>query len=279
MTRINNLEFDLVVSGNVFFDTLLEGSGFLINRNVNGFEKMVSVGGIFNFLPAVSPEIKCMLSCSAFSSDEIKCKFSKNIQLECKRIKSPSCEALIIVDKRNSTRTSFSIPGGSRFHNYTNRVKHHWHHISYLDNLPKYDINQLLFIKSKCNYLSADLCINNHDAESAKLIIEKIKLLDFLIISDSELRAIFNSNLLYSLYKLSKIVKKFVIHSGKFIYIYVDNKFTILKNKYVKGLNTLGAGDFICSKIVCHLINGKHLIEAVIIARNETFDYLIYGKN
>ena len=87
MTHINNMEFDLVISGNVYFDTLIISDEIKINENINDFEKVNSVGGVFNLLPGINPKLKCLLSFSASYDNSFDKFLKENFSVDCRRLK------------------------------------------------------------------------------------------------------------------------------------------------------------------------------------------------
>ena len=263
-----------MISGNYFEDEIILVDSLDLDGNNNNFKKIKRPGGIFNIKKAIGKEIECHLS---FSASLKKNKFNNYhiTQID----KKDNSTALIIIDKKKSTRLSFPNIGFSYLHKYNTNIKFNWHHISYLDLLPNYKISTLKKIKENTNIVSVDLCKNFHTPTEKRALLKKLNFVDFLITSNKEICSLFGTKFTFiALKRLKKLKIKYIIHSPNKIWIYDLINTKVIKNFFIKNLITLGAGDFFCGKIIQGMMNNMNIYESTYLAQQQTIKYLLKNQ-
>ena len=263
----------ILVSGNSYIDNIICTNGLIVDGNniCESFSK--SLGGVFNFLKVLKSSNHHIFSALSHDDRKLIANQSRYVNLNITPTKSV-CTSTIICDKKNSQRTSFTVNGSSRNFVYKNKNYYDYHHISYLDNLPNYTLKTLKEIKNNCGFLSADLCKQKMNDKEIRDITKKIKLIDMLICSVSEIKTIFKTDSIkQALFYLKKHVPFYVIHSPTKIYA-KGEKYFHLKVSYKKNLNVLGAGDVFCAYVLINMSTSMKLEKAVELAVSQTLKKL-----
>lgn len=264
----------ILVSGNSYIDNIIFTRGFVIDGNNVCDHFSSTLGGVFNFLKVLKSKNHYIYSALSSTQTKLISNKSRSINLNITPTES-TCTSTIIADQGNSQRTSFTINGTSRNYIYRNKSYFDYHHISYLDNLPNYTVKVLGEIKKNCGFLTADLCKQDINDKEIMTVIKKIALIDILICSVNEIKALFKTNSVkIALSRLKDHVPRYVIHSPKRVYVR-DDKYFDISVPFKKKLQVLGAGDIFCANILKNMSLSMKLENAVKSAIPQTLKVLI----
>jgi sugar/nucleoside kinase (ribokinase family) len=271
----NLSEVKLLLSGNLYLDLIVDTTDMEVGYNSRS-KIIYSLGGVANIARELS-KLKLLHKIRAnlgfpLSEKNLKVLFSNNennldgISLDYITFyELPMSIAIILFDKKKSTRSSFVSEGVSRdvcfpSENLDN-IK--FHHISYLDNLPEYRADDLRDQKSRNIFLSADLCLNDYSDQERRDTIEKIRHLNLLFLSDSEYSKLFlepatDSNLR----KNSYLPDWFIVHSAKESWYGSLTDVRKIGGEKITGINTIGFGDLMVANFLYNFIDGKSFFES-----------------
>jgi hypothetical protein len=196
---------ELLLSGNAYFDIVVSELSSPINGLNSRGDLNISLGGIFNISkrleklgihhcliallgnPISQHNISQYLPLSYMDGSQ------KLLDYRLQFSREEMCEAVIIVHEEESSRTSIVKNGISRNLELTFVSEFGYHHISYIDNLPKYDSKLLHELRESGQFISVDLCLNDPTAEEVRITLAKLSSVSLVIMSDSEFIGLFGT--------------------------------------------------------------------------------------
>lgn len=257
-----------ILSGNFFIDHLIfpkthfvKGENHIVNAN-----PIIKQGGIANVSRALSLlKVNHTLNYTSGSDDQQRIDdVPDGVTLINDKSVGTSDLAYIVIDTKDSTRTSFVVKGVSHLHTPPLNLKFDVHHISYLDSLPSYSNAVMKKIRANSKIISADLCLNNTTESQRKSLIRKLKFIDYLVISDTELGAYFGSDLKVAMKEVSYYCSKTIVHHQTGFSIVDNGKVITREFKIRKVNNILGAGDIYAAALVANCSDNLSLLDLAI---------------
>ena len=272
---ISDKYLKLVISGCSFLDIVVNPDKIIIDGGNNTAQVSVQLGGVFNIArqlnilsvdyclltsvgsPVNNKNITGLAQIKNFDVEKMQCFYSAD----------EMCTAVIIGESYASSRTSFVNSGIGRKYIPKDFINSEYHHISYLDYLDSYNFNRLKLLRAKCSFISVDLCINNPTADQIVTLIEKLKLVDLLIISDKEFTAYFkNSENFMKIRQEKDLSCQLVVHSPTYVDIYEAAKLVTHRGKFIGNRNVLGMGDRFVAYFYSQFINNADIVKSAILA-------------
>jgi sugar/nucleoside kinase (ribokinase family) len=216
------------------------------------------LGGIANIIRAIRAEsdirISAITSCENEHADEL-------IKLrDVFILKETSQTATACIFETPSSKTSI-VSWGTQFIPFC-KNESGWNHISYLDKIDNiadcYKIGQIH---------SADLCTLS-PSEGA---IDAIPLVDYLVISEEEYRAIYHNNPNPKLPKLGLIVHSANGCRG----IFNGNEYVFLNENLFKSIKVVGAGDTFAALFILSFMESGDAVQALKKCNEKTPELLL----
>lgn len=263
MSTPNNI--DLKLLGNLVVDEIYCTKHWPKPATSNTFsDHKKSVGGIGNMVCALKNK-----SLNLWIEGVVGNDFPDDFAVSRAHISiNPSSKALIICDLENSERTSFVNWGcGTEPFNPSNKQSK-WTHISYLDVADPQNFEQ---IRKHTKILSADVCLSN--SAHPEKILNKLKYLDYLFISESELHYLCEHDQPIKTHQ----AKCVIYHQKTLTTIINDQNHSIVINPrpIISHVNVLGAGDAYCANFILYqLTNEPNDILAAQFAHEQTSLFL-----
>jgi len=243
---------DLIIYGNLIRDKIhLCEDEFVMGQPNNNCHIIDSVGGIGNHVKTI--ELTGLdLSYST--------KFIMGTEYD------PISQATVIVDKKDGKkRKTSSVKWGADTRLSAEYIQHEsaqWHHISYLDALPKITVEDVIQMGNSCEFVSVDFCGANFPYD------ERIfNWLDFIITSDTEINKI-----------PPHLHHKCIIHSPtETIYFDEVHGFQHIKNPipFDEDICILGAGDAYCVSFIFQFLKTRSMKESIKFAHTNAYKYLV----
>lgn len=263
-------KYDLKILGNIIVDDIYCIPGFNKEGTSNIFNShKISVGGIGNIITALdNKDLKIIVECNIGNDPDglLVKKFlqTKNVITKLHLSKKQTSRALILSNLKLKERTSF-VDWGCGFDQIVSSEKVKWTHISYLDIISSLNMKN---IKNNSEIISADLCLSNPSKKTIKSILNKLKYIDYLFVSESEI---------YSLIDDPKnLIKKYhlkclIFHTRNETIIIKENYYNKIINtqKIIENTNVLGAGDVYCSGFILSKLNKKTDVKSIIYAHRQ----------
>lgn len=236
MTHHTCNELRIAIYGNLIYDEIyILHKPFNIGHG-NNCTKICRGGGILNLIRACETHKfnwKPIIIGDVGNDSEGNYIINKLENNLIKRSEHNTSKAAIIVDKFTNQRTALMAWGACRNKIDWPIVKADWHHIMYLDRL-KIDLSTINGI------ISADICDIKLDS-----IKKQLKYIDYLFISDYQ----HNGKI--------PVKRGIISHSPDSIIYYTNNEMIEFKIIKEKGLNVLGAGDYLAASLITELYNSS----------------------
>jgi sugar/nucleoside kinase (ribokinase family) len=284
------------LTGNIIIDTIINTETFPIPNNPNNAINICkALGGIFNICWAlediknISYKINGYTGNSdidyLFIQSEINKYFKSVDSSGIQNIQNKkTSQALIVNDYIKQEKTSVVDWGIctqlTEHPSFTEKVT--WTHIAYLDKLEKFTLSDMNTIRNNSKIISTDFCSTNFNNKSH--LISLLKLVDFLIISDSEAKGFSDSpsDVKETLLQLGNIVKNsIIVHFSDGSYVSDGDTIWCIKNNNPKiNISTLGAGDIFAGYFISNYLNSYDLSPNAIVdicrkCHNDTYQKLI----
>lgn len=282
MTVTNNsFPNQLCLVGPTFIDsTLFTEKSLRVGENNRVSTKVVELGGLFNALPELCKEnIRIQIFCGPGFEEIVPNLTFRPKNLVCTSLPElGNIEATVIVDS-SGERTSYV--SSENFTLVPNSIKGAFDvsSIIYLDfySRPELLVNR---VRESSKIVMADLARNSYSTQSAEEVLAALKLIDYLVCSESEAIAL-SSALGYS-----SLIELFVgefasltfgacIHSPSRLLVFSKGEVLLdLNQSGFRTLTTKGAGDRFLGRAMVGISEGRDFLSACLIANNRIRDSL-----
>lgn len=261
---------DICLSGNCFWDDIFLVDNFPKENKSNKISNIEkNIGGIFNLEKIISKNTDsfCLYTTVGIDKNglEISRRHNNKSKYHIDLKKGKTTYAAIVSDTKKSTRTSMVHWGVGTKHITSNPEKCKWHHVSYLDTLYFFDKKQSDILKNKSEILTVDFCLSDHTDIEKERILSFLENTDGIICSDIEIVSIFGkSDIKDCMNDALKYVDFCLIHKPDSCLFGSKHKgISLIKKETIKGLNTLGAGDFFCANFIIDFLKIKDFKKSI----------------
>jgi sugar/nucleoside kinase (ribokinase family) len=252
----------IAIYGNFVIDNVFQTDTILDSTDtIQCSDYYEELGGLMNVARCLSYKYR-VLGCGAISPIHRPFVLEKFASIGATPIlqitdKHTSVASIVVCPKTSEKRTA--ITWGSCLEYKPLACQADWHHISYLDALPKLDES---FLASCRGVISADLCMNQYSDNDRERLLNYMSQIDYVFMSDHEANVFFDDDL----FNVAKTAT--IIHSNRGSVTLCDEGTIEHKHELIPNVNILGAGDRFAAHCIDSLMNDCSLNKAVATAHS-----------